>query len=211
MNAGDSVSDLIYKQDILAGYESMLTVKVLMMEYGMYEDAAFHQSYVNRALTKTMDYRSRTKNFESLSTLFGKLVLEDGLNDMDLLGHEPDYYYNQQHYQELQAPRQQRGRRGIPLLPLRRLAKQPHSGEEAQPRPEGQSRRAEKAAREKDPGVQRFSSEGDTHQSSTEEGTPKAQAPLQQEVNARSPKAAATSEIERGLWLVPVANPPDRP
>lgn len=22
---------------------------------------------------------------------------------MDLLGHEPDYYYNQQHYQELQA------------------------------------------------------------------------------------------------------------
>lgn len=67
VNAGDSVSDLIYKQDILAGYESMLTVKVLMMEYGMYEDAAFHQSYVNRALTKTMDYRSRTKNFESLS------------------------------------------------------------------------------------------------------------------------------------------------
>ena len=103
VNAGDSVSDLIYQQDILAGYESMLTVKALMMEYGMYEDAAFHQSYVNRALTKTMDYRSRTKNFESLSTLFGKLVLEDGLSDMDLLGHEPDYYYNQQHYQELQA------------------------------------------------------------------------------------------------------------
>ena len=103
VNAGDSVSDLIYQQDILAGYESMLTVKALMMEYGMYEDAAFHQSYVNRALTKTMDYRSRTKNFESLSTLFGKLVLEDGLNDMDLLGHKPDYYYNQQHYQELQA------------------------------------------------------------------------------------------------------------
>ena len=103
VNAGDSVSDLIYQQDIMAGYESMLTVKALMMEYGMYEDAAFHQSYVNRALTKTMDYRSRTKNFESLSTLFGKLVLEDGLNDMDLLGHEPDYYYNQQHYQELQA------------------------------------------------------------------------------------------------------------
>lgn len=103
VNAGDSVSDLIYQQDILAGYESMLTVKALMMEYGMYEDAAFHQSYVNRALTKTMDYRSRTKNFESLSTLFDKLVLEDGLNDMDLLGHDADYYYNQQHYQELQA------------------------------------------------------------------------------------------------------------
>ncbi len=28
-------SDLIYQQDILAGYESMLTVKALMMEYGM--------------------------------------------------------------------------------------------------------------------------------------------------------------------------------
>lgn len=61
VNAGDSVSDLIYQQDILAGYESMLTVKALMMEYGMYEDAAFHQSYVNRALTKTMDYRQQNQ------------------------------------------------------------------------------------------------------------------------------------------------------
>lgn len=103
VNAGDSVSDLIYQQDILAGYESMLTVKELMQEYGIYEDPAFHQSYVNRALTKTMDYRSRTKNFDSLSTLFSKLVLDGGLNDMDLLAHDPDYYYNQEHYKELQA------------------------------------------------------------------------------------------------------------
>lgn len=103
VNDGASVSDEIFKDSILAGYESMLTVKSMLQEYGIYDDPDFHQSYVNRALTKTMDYRSRTKDFRSLSTLFNKLVNENGLEEMDLLGHEPDYYYNQQHYQELQA------------------------------------------------------------------------------------------------------------
>lgn len=101
INTGTSVSDFIFENDILAGYESMLLVKGIMQRSGMYDDPDFHQSFVNRALTKTMNYRGRTKDFASLKTLFDKLVLDEGLLEMDLLGHDADYFYNESHYREL--------------------------------------------------------------------------------------------------------------
>ncbi|MEE0706238.1 MAG: glycosyltransferase [Adlercreutzia sp.] len=103
INAGDSVSDLIYQNDILAGYESMLIVKRMMQEYGMYDDPAFHQSFVNRALTKTVNYRGRAKDFVSLQTLFRKMTQEGGFAELDLVGHDAEYFYNQKRFAELEA------------------------------------------------------------------------------------------------------------
>lgn len=103
INTGSSVSDDIYKEDILAGCEGMILLKELMQEYAMFNNQAFHQSYVNRALSKTIDYRRRTKDFRSLSILFEALVHKGGLANMDLLGHSPKYYFNQAHFEELEA------------------------------------------------------------------------------------------------------------
>lgn len=103
VNTGDSVSDLIFQRDMLAGCESMLIVKELMQELDMFDDPDYHQSYVNRALTKTMNYRSRTKDFSSLKALYDRMVLCGGLEEMDLLGHKADYFYNQKHFDELVA------------------------------------------------------------------------------------------------------------
>lgn len=103
LNTGDSVSDLIFKNDMLAGFESMLIVKDLMQRLGMYDDPAFHQSYVNRALTKTMNYRGRAKDFASLNALYVRLVQEGGMAEMDLVGHDAEYFYNPKHFEELEV------------------------------------------------------------------------------------------------------------
>lgn len=105
LNTGDSVSDLIFKNDMLAGFESMLIVKDLMQRLGMYDDPAFHQSYVNRALTKTMNYRGRAKDFASLNALYVRLVQEGGMAEMDLVGHDAEYFYNPKHFEELEVLR----------------------------------------------------------------------------------------------------------
>lgn len=103
INTGSSVSDGIYKEDILAGYEGMLLLKKLMEESGMLSDRDFHQSYVNRALAKTIDYRKRAKDLRSLGILFETLVNEGGLVNMGLLGYQAEYYFNQAHFEELEA------------------------------------------------------------------------------------------------------------
>lgn len=103
VNSGSSVSDAIYREDILAGYEGMLLLKELLQQYHMFDDKDFHQSYVNRALAKTIDYRRRAKDFRSLSMLFDTLVNDRGLAKMDLFGHKAEYYFNQAHFEELKA------------------------------------------------------------------------------------------------------------
>lgn len=103
VNTGSSVSDSIFREDILAGYEGMLLLKELLQQYRLLDDEDFHQSYVNRALAKTIDYRRRAKDFRSLSILFETLANQGGLAKMDLLGHEAEYYFNQTHFEELEA------------------------------------------------------------------------------------------------------------
>lgn len=101
VNVGDSVSDSIYKDDILAGYKSILIVKRLMQDLDMYDDPDFHQSFVNRALTKTVDYVHRTKNYSSFEVFYNRLVIEGGLSEIDLVDHSADYFYSQSQYKEL--------------------------------------------------------------------------------------------------------------
>ena len=101
-NTGTSVTDSVYRLDMLAGYKSGLRIKQMLIDGGMYKEP-FKQSCVNKALASAFHYQRRARDFESFSLWFDKMVLDGGLSDLDILDHESEYFYNEKEAADLEV------------------------------------------------------------------------------------------------------------
>ena len=99
LNSGMSIMDGV-ADDILAGHRALLCAKQVLEQKGLY-DGELRQSFVNRALENTLHFRWLASTPEAFE-LWHTTMANGGLAELDILGHDEEYFHKASSYEQLQ-------------------------------------------------------------------------------------------------------------
>lgn len=84
----------------LCKYEVQCAIQTKLTELGILENSEIRQSFINKAIGTLIHGLNIQNDIEGFRILYNTLKTE-GLERLELTGHEPEYFYNQMNYRNL--------------------------------------------------------------------------------------------------------------